>query len=154
MDIQYYNAIIEYRSWEKVIVYIQGPFTQDIVAGMVVGIDLNQQQLYRTDIEVEIDIETNKEPYIFHNLYSHAEFIDYIMMTSYTPIKITPPPGKYGVWVSPYARVTGLYKFIVCDRMDEFMQGFITVCNKANLQYQSYISNIIDSNGNEYTIKE
>jgi len=160
-NIQWNNFYLLNIKNNSVVWAMQGPFNSDVMAGLVAGGSMLLSEYY---------IFTKQEVrYVFGGSHGDNNIIElnnvgdvgdhyiyYIDIYEKDTINILPAPGKIGVWL--YDRDTDMgitWNLIEVNHMDEFMQGYITICSAFQVNFRDFMLRLpFDSNGVQYDIPE
>lgn len=136
---------------------MKGPFNPDVMAGMIIAghmllsvLNTNQYSFAVTNQDVDDILEVNSIETIGPNYVLQIAILEentYHM----------PGAGMYGIWVFNSEDDEGnlYWDLVEVQNMDEFMQGFITMCNAFKVDFREYILSLpFDSDGIEYDLPE
>jgi hypothetical protein len=153
---------------------IQRNLTHDLALGLVVATSILIDQLYY--LESDDLIELPIEPVKIRLLTSYGDYINienisdidkYFNVNSIEErlseyIDAAEEPGKFIVVLDlpnrdeleSYEKESGSYPILITvNNMEKFLQGFISICNAFNVNFNNYIVQLpCDSNGIMYNI--
>ena len=132
---------------------MNGDFSDDTIAGLIIaGLMLIQEIQDENAIGLYFLLSQNnlifeiKDPIDFESdlIQEYAQEKDTIIFIY--------PNKKYGIWIARYGD-SDYYDLVTFNNANEFMQGFITMCNYFQVDFRKYILGPpFDSKGIEYNI--